>query len=256
MGKGCCSRRDSGLLRYRELHLCRLTQDVIVGKNHWEACPGKGLYKQLMTYLHSENTQTGISGSAESTTDLAEKARNGDKAAFERLVELFHEDIYRLVYYRTRSRMDAEDLTQEIFFLVYKNLSRLRDSEKFRPWLFRIAVNRVRDFNRKKRFLSLFGFSAEENERDCYDMEADSSPLALEELLRCEFWQRVKQLSDGLSPMEREVFLLRFVHHLGIKEIAGILEKSESAIKTHLYRALKKFKGDSALHELLEGGIP
>jgi RNA polymerase sigma-70 factor (ECF subfamily) len=232
-----------------------LTQDVILGEKYREAYPRHGSHKQLMTYLHSENSQAGNSGSAEDITALAQRARAGDKRAFEQLLELFHGPIYRLVYYRTRSSMDAEDLTQEIFILAYKNLSKLRESERFRPWLFRIAVNRVRDFNRKKRFLSLFGFSNEEDERDCYDLEADDSPQALEELLKCEFWQHVKRLSDGLSPMEREVFLLRFVDQLGIKEIAGVLKKSESAIKTHLYRALKKFKDDSELHEMLEGGI-
>ena len=51
--------------------------------------------------------------------------------------------------------------------------------------------------------------------------------------------------------MEREVFLLRFFDHLSIKEIAGVLKKNESTVKTHLYRALAKFKKEPAMRKLL-----
>lgn len=60
-------------------------------------------------------------------------------------------------------------------------------------------------------------------------------------------------LLDKLSRLEREVFLMRFMDHLRIVEIAQVLNRSESTVKTHLYRALKKFKDEHALHKLLEG---
>ena len=83
-------------------------------------------------------------------TSLVERARDGDRTAFEQLVSLFQDSIFRMVYYRTRSRMDAEDLTQEVFIKAFENLSNLRDLERFRTWLFRMAVNRVRDFHRQE----------------------------------------------------------------------------------------------------------
>ena len=64
---------------------------------------------------------------------------------------------------------------------------------------------------------------------------------------------RVKQLSKRFSKMEKEVFFLRFVDDLNLREIAQILKKSESAVKTHLYRAINKFKKDCALSDFLEG---
>lgn len=185
---------------------------------------------------------------------LTEKAQKGDPAAFEELVGLFHEEIFRMVYYRTRSRMDTEDLTQEIFFLAYKNLSRLKDADRFRPWIFSIAVNRVRDFHRKKRILSLFSFtSGEEELEDVADIDIHADPGAVRQLINDQFWREVKRLSDKLSPVEREVFFLRFMDHLGIKEISEVLSKSESAVKTHLYRSLKKFREDDAFQEMLRG---
>ena len=201
-------------------------------------------------------SQSGTNGNPQQVAQLTERAQNGDRAAFEQLVNLFHEEIFRMVYYRTRSRMDAEDLTQDIFLLVYRNLAGLKDIDRFRPWIFSIAVNRVRDFNRKKRILTFFSFSNEEGgDLDIPDSEIHDDPGVLQQLMNHEFWAQVKRLSDKLSSVEREVFFLRFMDHLSIKEISEVLNKSESAVKTHLYRSIKKFKEDSAFLQMLKGDV-
>ena len=86
--------------------------------------------------------------------ELAEKARSGNRWSFQELMTMFQEDIYRLVYYRTYSRMDAEDITQEVFVQAYRKLKSLKDTQSFRAWLYTIAVNRCNDFLRKKKYLS------------------------------------------------------------------------------------------------------
>ena len=94
-------------------------------------------------------------------TELVEKARAGNRASLGQLVDRFHKDVFRMVYYRIYSPMDAEDLTQEIFMQMSKSLSSLKDAGSIRPWLFRIALNRVRDFRRKKSILSFFDTTIE-----------------------------------------------------------------------------------------------
>lgn len=187
-------------------------------------------------------------------TFLVEKARDGSRTAFNELVDLFQKDIFRMVFYRTRSRMDAEDLTQDIFIQAFKNLSRLKTPDLFRSWLFSSSLNRVRDFHRKKRFMTLFGFSTGGDELDQSDAEIHENPDALDNIMRQDFWKQIKLLLNKLPRMEREVFILRFMDHLSIKEISRVLEKSESTIKTHLYRALEKFRNDSSMLQLLEEG--
>jgi len=59
------------------------------------------------------------------------------------------------------------------------------------------------------------------------------------------FWKQVKTMLHKLSSMERQVFTLRFMDHRNINEIASILDKNESTIKTHLYRALNKVRGEA-----------
>ena len=62
-----------------------------------------------------------------STVDLVEKAQNGDRTAFHRLVDQFQPEIYRMIFYRTRSRMDAEDLTQDVMLKAYHHQRQGRD---------------------------------------------------------------------------------------------------------------------------------
>ena len=195
-------------------------------------------------------------GTGSQVTSLVKEAKAGSRTAFEQLVDLFQNDIFRMVFYRTRSAMDAEDLAQDIFMQAFKNLSGLKAVDRFRSWLYSIALNRVRDFNRKKRFRSLFYSFNEHHEVVQAYAKTNDHHEALDNLMIQDFWKQIRLLLDKLSRMEREVFLLRFIDHLSIKEISRVLGKSESTVKTHLYRALHKFKREYSILQLLEEGAP
>jgi RNA polymerase sigma-70 factor (ECF subfamily) len=192
------------------------------------------------------------------TSDIAalvEQARAGSRTALEQLVGMFQGDIFRMAYYRTHSSMDAEDLTQEIFMQAFKNLSRLKTAERFRSWLFKIALNRIRDFNRKKRFRALFSTLDDTDKVDrSYAETGDRPAEALDNLMVKDFWKQIRLFTDKLPRMEKEVFMLRFMDHLSIKEISQVLRKNESTVKTHLYRSIKKFKKGYSIRQLLQEG--
>ena len=185
--------------------------------------------------------------------DLVKMAKDGSRDAFEQLAGHYYGDIFRMIYYRTQRRMDAEDLTQEVFLKAYKGLSRLTDEKHFKGWLFRIAVNRVRDFHRRKKFLHLFKSITDEEMDAHVDTHAQSESGPLEALIRKRFLQESETFLSRLSTMEKDVFVLRFMDQLQINEIATALKKGESTIKTHLYRALSKFKKDRAFQNFLKG---
>ncbi|MBU1182536.1 MAG: RNA polymerase sigma factor [Pseudomonadota bacterium] len=189
---------------------------------------------------------------------LAEMAVAGNPNAFDQLVDLYYNTIFRMVYYRIRSGMDAEDVTQDIFTQVLKNIKSLKDFSLFNSWLFSIAVNRVRDFKRKKRFASLFGVLSDKNteKEQEYEHETSAESGPLESVIRQNFWKQFESILNRLSSLEKEVFLLRFLDQLGIREISMTLKKNESTVKTHLYRALKKIKDDSSVKELLKESMP
>lgn len=195
-------------------------------------------------------------GTGSSVETLVQQARAGSRQAFERIIVLYQAQIFRMAYYRTRSRMDAEDLTQDIFMQAFKNLARLQDVDRFRGWLFSIASNRVRDFHRKKRFRALF-FRGADRDRPVEEKgDRNAFPDPLHGLMTKDFWKKIGAFLDTLPHMEREVFILRFMDHLTIREVAQALSKSESTIKTHLYRSLQKFKRENSLRQVLQEFLP
>ena len=175
---------------------------------------------------------------------LVEKARSGNRVSFHELVSMFQQDIYRLAYYRTFSQMDAEDLTQEVFEQAYRKMDSLHDPQRFRSWLYSIAVNRCNDFLRKRKYLALLQIRSA-REQEIVETRMDRSNSYTAGIEKKRFWKQVKSMLDKLSSMEREVFTLRFMDNRNINEIAAIMDKNESTVKTHLYRALKKVRQHS-----------
>lgn len=173
--------------------------------------------------------------------ELIRAAQAGSRQAFHRLVDRHHGAIFRLVVVRTRSRMDAEDIVQEVFLKAYAKLGRLKKGIAFRSWLYQIALNKVRDHYRRKKVRAIFGSLDELTD---YDLpEAAQTPAGgYAQVARKAFWTEFYQMLECLAKMEREVFLLRFFDELSINEISRTLGKGESTIKTHLYRALRKVR--------------
>jgi RNA polymerase sigma-70 factor, ECF subfamily len=189
---------------------------------------------------------------------LATAARDGNRFAFQQLVTILEPKIFRMIFYRTRSREDAEDICQDVFLKAFRSLKKLQQPERFESWLYRIAVNRVKDYHRRQKFRSLFSvLNDNDNEDDAQTEppgERNTNPI--DAIARKEFWQKVQAMLGQLSKMEQEVFLLRFLDELGIKEIAEVLHKSESTVKTHLYRALGKFKHNAAFRAFIKEAQP
>jgi RNA polymerase sigma-70 factor (ECF subfamily) len=191
-------------------------------------------------------------------SQLATDARDGNRFAFQQLVTILEPKIFRMIFYRTRSREDAEDICQDVFLKAFRSLKKLQQPERFESWLYRIAVNRVKDYHRRQKFRSLFSvLNDNDNEEDAQaEPPGERNGEPIDAILRKEFWQKVQTMLGQLSKMEQEVFLLRFLDELGIKEIAEVLHKSESTVKTHLYRALGKFKSDTAFRAFIKEARP
>ena len=73
--------------------------------------------------------------------ELVARAKDGDVAAFEKLVRQYDRQIFRVAQHITQNREDAEDITQDVFFKAYQKLEQFQGNSKFSTWLVRIAVN-------------------------------------------------------------------------------------------------------------------
>lgn len=202
--------------------------------------------------MHDDGTRGQQGGDDGEYISLVRAALEGDRGSFERLVALHQEGIFRMAYARMQNWQDAQDVVQDVFLSAYRNLRSLRAPELFRAWLYRIALNRVRDFMRRRRFMDFLGLSRTEVPDDY----PDSGPDGFDRAASRQFWAKVNDFLAALPALQREVFRLRFIDRLGIQEIAVALGRNESTVKTHLYRALDKFKAVGAQYGSAEREDP
>src|SRR3954462_6804264 len=97
-----------------------------------------------------------ISESAPSDPELIARTLGGDGGAFAILVERFQRKIYRVAYAIVRDDMEADTITQDTFIQAYTHLARFQGRSEFETWLTPIAINRSRDWLRRRKFVSLF----------------------------------------------------------------------------------------------------
>jgi RNA polymerase sigma-70 factor (ECF subfamily) len=155
------------------------------------------------------------------------RARDGDQAAFARLVEVYDR---RLLYFVLRFLPDADralDVLQDVWLTLFRRLPGLRAPEAFRVWLYQIAHDRVVDVVRRERRQEAL---VEELGHECNGV-AEGPALSLEQ---AEF---VHHALDLLRPEHREVLLLRFLEDLSIQEMADTLRLSIGTVKSRLHYA-------------------
>jgi RNA polymerase sigma-70 factor (ECF subfamily) len=167
-------------------------------------------------------------------TKLVRKASRGNKQALGKLYEHYADDIYRYMLYRTSNQQVAEDLTSEVFASVITSIENYEDRGlPFGAWLFSIAHARLVDHWRKTkpRDRKIVAFS-----KDVEEFLIGSSP---EDRFK---YQALLDSLNYLTEAEREVILLRFAVGLSNQEIAAIVPRSSNAVKSMIYRALKKLR--------------
>ena len=177
--------------------------------------------------------------SKQNTASLIRKAREGDREAFNRLVEQYESPLQTAVQKRIggylRRRIEVEDVLQETFLKAWQSLASFEDrgEDSFYFWLKGIAEN------------LLLYWARQHQRRDQLQLDGDvkgtdTSPS--DRLRREERFERLQESLAGLSPEHREVILLARVQSLSMKEIAERLGKTPEAVKPLLWRALQKLR--------------
>lgn len=177
--------------------------------------------------VQGEASRTGY-GAEVDLRFLVARGQEGDRSALEELY-LFHFDrVYGYLYVTVGNRADAEDLTTQTFLVMLESIGRFRwQSAPFSAWLLRIAHNLAVDHFRARQRLQV---EPDLSEREESSVEAEAlGSIAQFGML---------ELIDRLSPEQRQVLTLKFLFGFGNAETAGILGKSEGAVKSLQHRAL------------------
>lgn len=174
---------------------------------------------------------------------LVAKAKSGDLAAFEELVNRYEGRIFRLTLNITQNREDAQDAAQDAFLKSYKNLHRFQGESRFYTWLVRIAVNEALMRLRKRRPNVVSLDEPVETEEDLIPHEIqDWDPTPEQRYERTEMNSILNEAIGKLDPIFRTVFLMRDVEQISTEETAEALGISVPAVKSRLLRARLKLR--------------
>lgn len=160
--------------------------------------------------------------------------------SFDRFVDHFRAKIYHYSLMMCGQREDAEEVAQDTLLKVFSNFSQLRDPERVRPWVFRVAKNECFMKRRRSVFAPAHELSLDElmPSNDGGKLQiADWSRLPDDEVLRKELHATLSEAIRSLPENYRSVLLLRDVEELSTRETADVLGISEDAVKQTLHRA-------------------
>lgn len=161
---------------------------------------------------------------------LVRRAKQRDQAAFAQLYEEYFDKIYRYVALRIGDRMEAEDITQQVFLNAIQAISSFKwRGIPFSAWLFRIAHNQVVDYLRRK------AKAATTPLEESLVAGDDDPQLIAGQRLDIE---RLLSATRKLTPAQQEVISLRFAGELSIAQVAKIMAKSEGAVKALQHSAI------------------
>ncbi len=165
---------------------------------------------------------------------LIRHATNGDAAAWESLMLLHQESVFRLAYLLLGDPDDAEDTAQESFLRAWKYLRRFDATRPIRPWLLSITANLARNRRRAagRYFAALM--------RSLRDEPASTrmEEKSVQHLEASELWHAVQNLTMA----DQQIIYLRYFLDLSVNETAQALQVAEGTVKSRLSRALEKLR--------------
>jgi RNA polymerase sigma-70 factor, ECF subfamily len=173
------------------------------------------------------------------------RVKEGDREAFEGLVEKYKHPVMNLLYRTLPDAIEAEDLAQQVFIQVYKSAHRYQVAAKFSTWLFTIARNLcLNEIRRRSRHPaeSLEAGTADSEDQPARQFEDTKVFSPPESLLHGELEEKIEHALRALPEKQRTALLLCRQEELSYEEIAEVLECSVSATKSLIHRGRETLK--------------
>jgi RNA polymerase sigma-70 factor (ECF subfamily) len=177
---------------------------------------------------------------------LVLRAKTGDQVAQGKLVQLWYKRIYNFGFKFFLDHDLAMEVSQRTFISMCKNFGHLQDPSRFKPWLYKIAVNYCREEARKKKgnralpFDLVWNMNAEESPRWESSTHRFDSPER--QLQQAELSEILQQALLELSEEQREIVIMKEYEGLKFREIAEVLNISENTVKSRMYYGLDGLK--------------
>jgi len=168
--------------------------------------------------------------------DLVRGCLHGDNDCFSALVTRYKNLVYSVILRMVTDREEANDLAQDVFVKIYKNLDKYYPDYKFSTWVIRITTNHVIDYRRKKKqdYVPLDEVS--------YEVAAPSDDSPEEAYLKNERTRQLAKLIRELPDMYRLPIVLYHQQGLSYQEIADAIHEPLSKVKNRIFRGRKMLK--------------
>lgn len=180
-----------------------------------------------------------LSLSEASDAELVALALGNRQTAYRELLGRYREPVFRLIRANIGDADEALDITQEVFVSAFAALKRYDAGRPFLAWLKRIALNKCRDWARRRKVRSFFTRAAPLD--DAYAVSDDAPPLDVQVADRREL-RRTADAISALPSRLREVLVLRTVEGLSQAETADVIGVNGKTVETRLYRARVKLE--------------
>lgn len=157
---------------------------------------------------------------------------DGDKSAFQVLVKRHKEKVRNIIYMTMNNSALVDDIAQEVFITVYKNLKHFRFESQFTTWLYRVTVNRCKDYLRKINVRKIFSPI-----EDGYEVSEYSTPVESNDIS--------KIVMDAISKLPvklRMPLILKDIEGFSYQEISESLKCEMGTVKSRIFRGREKLK--------------
>lgn len=190
--------------------------------------------------------------------ELIERARNGDDAAFNQVIQAYRKRILGTIARLIGRPEDVEDVGQEVFVRLYYSLDQLRTAEVFEPWLYRLTVNAAYDYLRRQRRRNESRMSDLSEQQVVMADAAAGGRRSDDDQERTRIREQVDELLGAVSEEDRILLKLKEVEGLSLRELETIYKVNENALKVRLFRArqrvLKAFESRQAQETTRKSG--
>ena len=177
--------------------------------------------------------------------DVSKKIQDfldGENSAFADIVNDNIDSVYSFVCHMTGDFDMSEDVTQEVFVKIWKNIKKYNSKQNFKSWIFVIARNTTIDWLRKKKNINFSSFEDEEGKNYFEENLSSDEMLSDEIFAKKENIILINKKIKELSPVYKEVLFLYYNEGLDLREISDVLKKPFNTVKSQYRRALLDLK--------------
>ncbi len=192
--------------------------------------------------LQSYLKQITKGGDSVNDEELVKRVKNGDVDAFEEIIAKYEKRVFSLIYNVTKNENEIEDLAQEVFIKVYKNIDKFQGKSSLYTWIYRITTNLCLDYIKKRREIIYIDEKIQYGDGEV-DIQLSTNEKLQDELYEeKELKEKLQKSIDKLPDKQKMMIILRDIKGLSYEEISKILEMKLGTVKSQINRARIKLK--------------